>query len=79
MGNLESINIIGKLFVDEQYRNNYLNASDIDQFLSDAQGLDDAEKQFLRDEKETIRTAAENLRIKYGSGADRGLPPWKSH
>jgi hypothetical protein len=77
MGNLESINIIGKLFIDDQYRNNYLNATDIDQFLSDAQGLDDAGKQFLRDKKETILTAAGNLNIKYGIGADGG-PPGRS-
>jgi hypothetical protein len=71
MSKQELINIVGKMFVDEQFRTNYLNATNIDQLLNNVQGLDDTDKQFLKDEKETIQTAIKSL--------DTECPPWKSH
>ncbi len=76
MSKQELINIVGKMFVDEQFRANFMNATNVDRLLSNTQGLTDTEKQFLKDEKETIQTAIKNLDTKYPN--DKSIPPWKS-
>ena len=77
MSKQELINIVGKMFVDEQFRTNFMNATNIDRLLHNTQGLTDTEKQFLKDEKETIQTAIKNLDTKYPN--DKSMPPWKTH
>ncbi len=68
MSKLDLINTVGKLFVDEQFRSDYFN--NLDQVLNSIQGLSDKEKQFLRDNNDSIHEAITAMNIRY-SGEDK--------
>ena len=59
------INIIGRIFVDEDFRNEYYNNRD--QTLDGISDLTNEEKQTLRDFQDTIKDCANTLDIKYES------------
>ena len=65
MSKLTLINIIGRIFVDVDFRNEYY--KNIDQTLSGISDLTDEEKQFLRDFQGTIKECANTLDIGYES------------
>ncbi len=70
MSKQELIKTIGKLVVDEQFRNEYF--SNIDQTLNSIPGLSDDEKQFLREKNDDIHEAITemNMNIEY-EGEDK--------
>jgi hypothetical protein len=57
------INLIGKLYVDENFRDKYF--SDSDAALKKVTGLTTKEKDFLKDNENDIRQCIDNLDIKY--------------
>lgn|GEM_PF-2887171 len=57
------VNIIGKLFVDDEFREKYF--SDSDAALKKLTGLTTKEKNFLKDNEMDIHRWAESLDIKY--------------
>jgi hypothetical protein len=57
------INLIGKLYVDEKFRDEYF--SDSDAALKKVTGLTTKEKDFLKDNENDIRQCIDNLDIKY--------------
>ena len=59
------INTIGRLFVDEDFRNEYYNNRD--QTLDGIRDLTNEEKQFLRDMQDSVRECTDTLNIRYES------------
>ena len=57
------INTIGRIFVDEDFRNEYY--KNRDQTLDGIRDLTNEEKQFLRDMQDSIRECANSLDISY--------------
>ena len=62
------VNIIGKLFVDDKFREKYF--SDSDTARKKLTGLTTKEKNFLKDKENDIRRCVEKLDIKY-KGEDK--------
>jgi hypothetical protein len=57
------VNVIGKLFVDEEFRREYFNNKE--QALSNFSGLTPSEKDFLDTKEDDIRGFVNALDIKY--------------
>lgn len=57
------INTIGRLFIDEDFRNEYYNNRD--QTLDGISDLTKEEKQFLKDMQDSIRECTDTLNIRY--------------
>jgi hypothetical protein len=62
------LNIIGKLYVDEKFRDKYF--SDSNEALKRVVGLTTKEKNFLREHQNDIRRCIDKLNIKY-DGEDK--------
>jgi hypothetical protein len=63
MGRQELLATIGRLFVETQFRTEFFNNTD--QAVDSITGLTDAEKQFLKSNKNVIRPSVEQLDIRY--------------
>lgn len=62
------VNVVGRLFVDEEFRRKYFNNKE--QALSSFSGLTLDEKKFLDNEEDHIRDLVDALKIKY-EGEDK--------